>query len=98
MKVFILSRKHFPLLLMCAISCVGGLPDPAAALRPVPGTLFNSGDSMGEGIAADGVIGSTRRDVVWSTGYNRSDIVYSLNERFEDKDPEGYYQNNAVIP
>jgi hypothetical protein len=50
---------------------------------------------MSEGIAADGVIGSTRHDLVWSTGYDRNDIVRSLNERFEDRDPDGYYPNTA---
>ena len=95
MKVFIVSKKHVALLLLCTCCYIGALAASAAAGRPVPANLFNSGDSIGEGFAADGIIGSTRRDRVWSTGYNRNDIVYSLNERFEDRNPDGYLQNNA---
>ncbi|MFY9943264.1 MAG: SGNH/GDSL hydrolase family protein [Desulfobacterales bacterium] len=96
MKMIPFQRGHLIRLMLLCITCYfGALATPAAALTPVPSNLFSSGDSMGEGIAADGVIGSTRHDMVWSTGYNRSDIVYSLNERFEDRDPDGFYQNNA---
>ena len=59
-----------------------------------PLNLFNIGNSIGEGIAADGTIGSVHHETVWSTGY-ASDIVFSLNERFMDADPPGYYANSA---
>ena len=61
----------------------------------VPLNLFNIGDSIGEGEAADGTIGEVQHDTVWSTGYNPNDIVYSLNERFEDSCPTIYCENNA---
>lgn len=61
---------------------------------PVPVNLFNIGDSVGEGEAADGSVTEPNRDTVWSTGYNPADIVYSLNERFEDLEPIGYTENN----
>lgn len=89
----IVSKKYLVFMLLCTACYVGAAA--AAAVRPVPSNLFCSGDSMSEGIAADGVIGSTRHDLVWSTGYDRNDIVYSLNERFEDRDPDGYYPNTA---
>ena len=60
-----------------------------------PLNLFNIGNSIGEGIAANGIIGSKHHETVWSTGYNRNDTVYTLNERFEDVDPLGYYENIA---
>ena len=37
----------------------------------------------------------THHETVWSTGYDPVDIVYSLNERFEDIDDTGYYENTA---
>lgn len=64
--------------------------------NPVPLNLFNIGDSIGEGEAADGTIGKFQHDTVWSTGYKPNDIVYSLNERFENFCPTSYYENNAV--
>lgn len=64
--------------------------------RQVPKNLFNIGNSIGEGEAAYGVIGATNHEVVWSTGYNPNDIVYSLNERFEDACPTGYHENDAI--
>lgn len=63
---------------------------------PVPANLFNIGNSIGEGEAAYGSIGNPNHDVVWSTGFEPADIVYSLNERFEDIDPNGYYENNST--
>lgn len=68
----------------------------AEAGKPVPLNLFNIGDSIGEGEAADGTIEEIQHKTVWSTGYNPNDIVYSLNERFEDACPTDYYENNAV--
>jgi hypothetical protein len=61
-----------------------------------PLNLFNIGNSIGEGIAADGIIGSTHHETVWSTGYDLGDTVYSLNERFRDTSPTGYYVNSAT--
>jgi lysophospholipase L1-like esterase len=72
------------------------MANTADASKPAPFNLFNIGDSIGEGEAADGTIGATNHDAVWSTGYNLNDIVNSLNERFEDSDPTGYYENNAA--
>ncbi len=68
----------------------------AKAGKPVPSNLFNIGNSIGEGEAADDVIGAKRHGTVWSTGYNQGDIVFSLNERFESIDPAGYYENNTA--
>jgi lysophospholipase L1-like esterase len=71
-------------------------PTESEAGRAIPINLFNIGNSIGEGEAADGIIGLKQHDVVWSTGYNLKDIVVSLNERFEAADPAGYYENNAA--
>jgi hypothetical protein len=60
-----------------------------------PLNLFNIGNSIGEGIAADGSIGSVHHETVWSTGFDSGDSVFTLNERFENVDPMGYYENNA---
>jgi lysophospholipase L1-like esterase len=60
----------------------------------VPLNQFNIGDSIGEGEAADGIIGLPNHETVWSTGYNWGDTVYSLNERFEDSDALRYFENN----
>ena len=61
-----------------------------------PSNLFNIGNSIGEGIAADGDIGSVNHETVWSTGFDGDDDVYTLNERFQDTDPTGYYENDAA--
>jgi hypothetical protein len=66
------------------------------SLPPAPLNLFNIGNSIGEGEAAYGTIGNPNHDVVWSTGYDATDIVYSLNERFENVDPIGYYENDST--
>ena len=71
-------------------------PPESEAGRAIPINLFNIGNSIGEGEAADGIIGVKQHDVVWSTGYNLNDIVVSLNERFEAADPAGYFENNAA--
>jgi lysophospholipase L1-like esterase len=69
--------------------------------EPVPSNQFNIGDSIGEGEAAYGEpykdIGAAHHDIVWSTGYNTNDIVYSLNERFEDIDPASYTENSVTM-
>jgi cysteine-rich repeat protein len=61
-----------------------------------PTNQFNIGDSIGEGEAANGSIGSSRHKTVWSTGYDGGDIVQSLNERFEVADPAFYYENDST--
>lgn len=61
-----------------------------------PLNMFNIGDSIGEGEAANGTIGQAHHDVVWSTGYNPDDFVNSFNERFEDSNPTVYYENNEA--
>ena len=69
-------------------------PEP---LPPAPCNQFNIGDSIGEGEAADNTIGEVHHEVVWSTGYDPYDVVHSLNERFEDADTWGHYdENNAA--
>jgi len=62
---------------------------------PWPGNLFNVGDSIGEGEAAQGDIGNPHHERVWSTGYDGGDSVDSLNERFEAIVPIDYYENTA---
>ncbi|MBT8363732.1 MAG: hypothetical protein KJP23_03440 [Deltaproteobacteria bacterium] len=76
------------------ITCLATTESEAG--KAIPLNLFNIGNSIGEGEAADGTIGEKQHDTVWSTGYNRKDIVVSLNERFEAADPTGYYENNAA--
>lgn len=61
----------------------------------VPLNQFNVGDSIGEGEAANGTIGDPNHESVWSTGYDSGDTVDALNERFEQRDAVGYYENNA---
>ena len=62
----------------------------------VPENQFNIGDSIGEGEAANGTIGQERRHTVWSTGYSLTDIVNTINERYDALDPSGYYENNEA--
>jgi len=66
-------------------------------ITQVPLNQFNIGDSIGEGEAADGTIGSINHQTVWSTGYNANDGVESLNERFEFTNSTDYYENNATM-
>lgn len=61
----------------------------------VPVNQFNVGDSIGEGEAADGTIGESHHETVWSTGYDAGDSVNSLNERFENSNATDYYENNS---
>jgi hypothetical protein len=61
-----------------------------------PLNLFNIGNSIGEAIAADGTIGSSNHDTVWSTGHEQHDDVYTLNERFDDMDPSGFFENKST--
>ena len=75
----------------CDAFCV---VEPLAA--PVPLNQFNVGDSIGEGEAADGTIGSSNHQTVWSTGYASGDSVNSLNERFEALDGAAYAENNST--
>ena len=67
-----------------------------AAIIPIPFNLFNIGDSVGVGEAADGTVGSSNRALVWSTGYATNDSVQAINERFESADPLGYNENNPT--
>ncbi|MEJ2270804.1 MAG: hypothetical protein P8Y04_13690, partial [Desulfobulbaceae bacterium] len=62
----------------------------------VPLNQFNIGDSIGEGEAAYGIIGLPNHETVWSTGYDASDNLDSLNERFEYTDAGSYYENNEA--
>jgi hypothetical protein len=57
---------------------------------------FNVGDSIGEGEAAEGTIGSANHQTVWSTGYAGGDSVNAMNERFEATDPVAYTENNST--
>lgn len=75
----------------CDANCI--LESPTVE---VPLNQFNIGDSIGEGEAANGTIGSINHDTVWSTGYDAGDVVYSLNERFEASNASDYYENNAL--
>ena len=69
-----------------------GCPDlPAAPLNQ-----FTIGDSIGEGQAADGTIGELHHEAVWSTGFVAANIVYSLNVRFKESEPTGYFENDAI--
>lgn len=89
------SKKHFFVMVLFITCFLGSIANTAEAGKPVPLNLFNIGDSIGEGEATDGTIGQMHHDTVWSTGYNLNDIVYSLNERFEDSCPTIYCENNA---
>jgi hypothetical protein len=64
-------------------------------LPAAPVNQFTIGDSIGEGVAADNTIGEIHHEAVWSTGYAAA-IVYSLNERFEDSEPVGYFENDST--
>jgi lysophospholipase L1-like esterase len=92
----IVSIKHVFGILFFTTYFIWAIVNAGGAGKQVPKNLFNIGDSIGEGEAAYGTIGATNHDAVWSTGYNLNDIVYSLNERFEDACPTGYYENNAT--
>jgi len=60
-----------------------------------PANQFNIGDSIGEGEAANGVIGQKYHETVWSTGYDGGDSVNTFNERYESSAPVDYYENTA---
>jgi lysophospholipase L1-like esterase len=89
-------KKNFLVMLLFITCFFWVTANTAEAGNPVPLNLFNIGDSIGEGEAADSTIGEVQHDTVWSTGYKPDDIVYSLNERFENFCPTNYYENNAV--
>jgi lysophospholipase L1-like esterase len=63
----------------------------------VPANQFNVGDSIGEGEAANGTIGDANHQTVWSTGYNGSDSVDSMNERLDALDAAAYTENNSSL-
>jgi lysophospholipase L1-like esterase len=90
------SKKHFFIMLLFTTCFFWMIANTAESGNPVPLNLFNIGDSIGEGEAADSTIGKVQHDTVWSTGYELNDIVFSLNERFEDACPMEYDENNAV--
>lgn len=92
----ILTYKLLLAVLSISVCIACPAPTEAEAGRAVPINMFNIGNSIGEGEAADGIIGVRQHDAVWSTGYNLNDIVVSLNERFEAADPTGYYENSAA--
>jgi lysophospholipase L1-like esterase len=66
------------------------------AFAGLPANQFSAGDSIAEGEAATGGIGVLNHDKVWSTGYNGSDGVNSLNERLAALDPTTYYENDST--
>jgi cysteine-rich repeat protein len=76
----------------CDAFCIFEVPAETAPLN-----LFNIGDSIGIAEAAYNNIGAANREAVWSTGWDPSDVVNSLNERFEKADPALYYENNSVM-
>jgi lysophospholipase L1-like esterase len=88
--------KQFVLILLVTTWFFALAANKAETGMRVPENLFNIGNSIGEGEAADDVIGVTNHDVVWSTGYSPDDGVYSLNERFEDVCPADFEENDAV--
>jgi len=75
------------------LQSVSGSRGPTA----YPVNQFNIGNSIGEGEAADGTVLEQFHPVVWSTGYDATDAVYSLNERLEDNAPEDYSENSAAM-
>ena len=83
-------------MLFFSLCVLGFIPNAVESGNLVPFNQFNIGDSIGEGEAADGTIGEMHHDMVWSTGYNPTDIIYSLNERFENACPTDYYENDAA--
>jgi len=66
------------------------------AFAGVPGNQFAVGDSISEGEAADDDIGNAHHDTVWSSGFDGSDSVNSLNERLEMLQPAAYYENTSA--
>ena len=88
--------KKYVIAVLLFIGCFSGtVTDAKGAGKPVPFNQFSIGDSIGEGEAAEGTIGEAYHFLVWSTGYDQNDGVYSLNERFDFFCPEQYYENNA---
>ena len=73
-----MSKKHIFIMALFTTCFFRVTANTAEAGNLVPLNLFNIGDSIGEGEAADGTIGQMHHDTVWSTGYNPNDIVYSL--------------------
>ena len=88
-------KKRLVFMLLFITCFLGSMANTVESVNLAPLNHFNIGDSIGEGEAADGTIGQMHHDTVWSTGFNSTDIVYSLNERFEDACPTDYYENDA---
>ena len=84
-------KQRIVLTLFFSFFVLGFIPNTVESGNLIPFNQFNIGDSIGEGEAADGTIGQMHHDMVWST-----DIVYSLNERFDDACPTDYYENDAA--
>jgi lysophospholipase L1-like esterase len=92
----VVPKKHFYGVLLFITCFLGSIVNTGAAGKSVPLNQFSIGDSIGEGEAANGTIGQVYHDTVWSTGYRSNDMVYSLNERFDNFCPTEYYENNAA--
>ena len=60
-----------------------------------PLNLFNYGNSIGVGEAAENDIDTEHPEAVWSTGYDPGS-VNSLNKRFKIADPAGFFENNSA--
>jgi lysophospholipase L1-like esterase len=91
-----LPKNNFFVMLLLTTCFFWMTANTSESGNSVPLNLFTIGDSIGEGEAADGTIGKVQHDTVWSTGYKINDIVYSLNERFENFCPTSYHENNAA--
>ena len=91
-----MPKKNFFIIMLFTACFFWVTANTAESGNPVPSNLFNIGDSIGEGEAADDIIGKAQHDTVWSTGYNPNDVAFSLNERFENFCPTNYYENNAA--
>jgi len=90
-----LPKKLLIAVFLLAVCFSGTITDAKGARKPVPFNQFSIGDSIGEGQAAEGTIGEAYHFLVWSTGYDQNDGVYSINERFDFFCPKQYYENNA---
>ena len=66
--MMIIMKKQVAFILLLVTWFFGSAARSTQADMPVPLNLFNIGDSIGEGEAADGIIGVTNHDRVWSTG------------------------------
>ena len=86
--------KYFNSFVSILICVVAASPQSVYPAGRAPLNLFNIGDSIGVGEAANNTIGAENRGSVWSTGYDGADVVDSLNERFEQRCPADYIEND----